>query len=441
MGSIGKHSGNGDGDKTAGEHEGLIHDWNDEASCVPGWREGVEFYDESLRDGIQSPSATDPGIEEKERIVWLQDKVGIQHTDIGLPGAGPRAVADVTHLAKFARDNKLRINLTCAARTMANDIRPVLEISQEVGVPIEVMAFLGSSPIRQYTEGWDVAKLVSLVRDSVRMAVAGGAPCTFVTEDTVRSTPETLRTLFQVALDEGAKGLCICDTVGHVTPDGVRNILGWVRRTVRELGHAATVVDWHGHNDRGFGLVNAVTAAQAGAKRVHGTILGVGERVGNTQIDLLLVNMRLLGVQWTGDLQFLREYAELGARATGTPLPFNYPVFGRDAFRTGTGVHAAAIIKAMAKGDSWLADRVYSGVPAGMFGLHQAIEIGHMGGRSNVIWWLRHKGIEPEDGLVTTLFDFAKLKSRILTDDEVWAVIRDYQAAHPGAAGGACARI
>ncbi len=406
-----------------------IHDWNDhDNNAIADWRVGLEFYDESLRDGIQSPSATDPSIGDKERILALQDEVGIQHTDIGLPGAGPRAVADVTHLAKFARDGGLKINLTCAARTHPNDIKPIIEISQKVGVPIEVMAFLGSSPIRLFTEGWDVERLETLTRDAVRLAVGNGVPCTFVTEDTVRSDPATLKRLFRVALDEGAKGLCICDTVGHATPSGVRNIIHWVSEVVAELGHPDTVIDWHGHNDRGLGLINAIAAAMHGAKRVHGTILGVGERIGNTQIDLLLVNMRLMGVQWEGDLSKLREYAELGARATSTPLPFNYPVFGTDAFRTGTGVHAAAVIKALRKGDAALADAVYSGVPASMFGLHQVIEVGHMGGRSNVVYWLQFRGIEPHDDLLTAIFDHAKSTSRVLTDEEVMAVVEDFRA-------------
>ncbi|MCP4868823.1 MAG: 2-isopropylmalate synthase [Proteobacteria bacterium] len=406
-----------------------IHDWNDhDNNAVADWRVGLEFYDESLRDGIQSPSATDPSIGDKERVLALQDEIGIQHTDIGLPGAGPRAVADVTHLAKFARDGGLKINLTCAARTHPNDIKPIIEISQKVGVPIEVMAFLGSSPIRLFTEGWDVERLETLTRDAVRLAVSNGLPCTFVTEDTVRSDPATLKRLFRVALDEGAKGLCICDTVGHATPSGVRNLIHWVSETVGELGHPDTVIDWHGHNDRGLGLINAIAAAMHGAKRVHGTILGVGERVGNTQIDLLLVNMRLMGVEWEGDLNKLRDYAELGAQATSTPLPFNYPVFGTDAFRTGTGVHAAAVIKALKKGDAALADAVYSGVPAHMFGLEQAIEVGHMGGRSNVIYWLQYRGIEPVEELVNAVFDHAKSTSRVLSNDEVMAVVEDWRA-------------
>ncbi len=407
-----------------------IHDWNDNdhGAYSKDWRDGLEFYDESLRDGIQSPSATDPCIEDKERILELQDIAGIQHTDIGLPGAGPRAVADVTHLAKFARDKGLKINLTCAARTHPNDINPIIQISGDVGVPIEVMAFLGSSPIRLFTEGWDVARLVELTRDAVRLAVGAGLPCSFVTEDTVRSDPATLRTLFEVALGEGAKGLTICDTVGHATPSGACNLIQWVRKTVVELGHPDTVIDWHGHNDRGLGLINAIAAAQAGAKRIHGTILGVGERIGNTAIGLLLVNMRLMGVEWDGDLSVLREYAELGAKATSTPLPFNYPVFGTDAFRTGTGVHAAAVIKALRTGDNALADAVYSGVPANLFGLHQVIEVGHMGGRSNVIFWLQTRGIEPVDALVDAVFEHAKATSRVLTDDEVMVVVNEWRA-------------
>ena len=404
--------------------EAKIYDWNDDnVGALQDWREGLEFYDETLRDGLQSPSAADPSQEDKEYVLYLMDKVGIQHADIGLPGAGHRAVADTTRLAEYARDNKLKINLTCAARTHPEDIRPVLEISQKVGVPIEVTAFLGCSPIRQLTEGWDLDRMCGFTRDAIRMVVDEGLPCSFVTEDTIRSDPKTLRALFEVALGEGASGLIICDTVGHGTPSGVRKLITYVRKTINYLGYPDTVIDWHGHNDRGLGLINAITAAQWGAKRIHGTILGVGERVGNTAIDQLLVNLRLMGVKWEGDLHALREYAEHGAEAMGTTPPFNYPVFGKDAFRTATGVHAAAIIKALAMDDVDLADRVYSGIPAHQFGLKQIIDVGHMGGRSNVIYWLQSRGYEADTGLVSAIFDHAKATDHVLTEDEVTAVI------------------
>ncbi len=400
----------------------VIFDWNvvDVRPRIPH----VELYDESLRDGIQSPTATDPEIEEKFRFLDLQAACGIRHSDIGLPGAGPRAVEDVTRLAAHIRDSRLPLSASCAARTHPSDIRPILEISQKVGIPIEAMTFLGSSPIRMFAEGWDLERLTRLTAEAVDLCVKNGVEVTFVTEDTIRSRPETLEILFRVAIDHGAKGLCVCDTVGHATPEGVRSLLSFTRRVIASTG-SSVMVDWHGHNDRGLGLINAMVAAEEGADRVHGTILGVGERVGNTAIDLLLVNLALLGHP-TADLSRLREYCELGARATRTPLPFNYPVFGRDAFRTGTGVHAAAVIKAMKKGDHWLADRIYSGVPAGLFGARQQIEIGHMSGESNVVVWLESHGYAPDDSLVKLLFDHAKAANRVLGDDEIHALIAGF---------------
>jgi len=408
-------------DEAAMTEADVVYDWNRMGDTISPPMRRVQFVDETLRDGIQCPSVTDPNIEDKMRIVRLLDAVGVDHVDVGLPGAGPRAVADVTVLAQMIRDEGLRIRPQCAARTHANDIRPVIEISEKVGIPIEVMAFLGTSPIRLYAEGWDEAVLEERTRASVAMAKSAGIPCTFVTEDTVRSHPETLRRLFEAAIEEGADGLCVCDTVGHATPNGVFNLVHFTRNLIRGLG-TSTRVDWHGHNDRGFGLGNALSAIEAGADRVHGTVLGMGERVGNTPLDLFLVNLRLLGVI-NNDLSKLAELVDLASEACHWPIPVNYPVFGKDAFRTGTGVHAAAVIKAIRKGHAWLADSVYSGVPAGWFGREQLIEIGHMAGDSNIIFWLQKRGIEAHPDLVRAIRDTAKATSRVLDDAEVHAVI------------------
>ena len=410
------------------DRAGSIYDWNHEGSVADNWWDGLEFQDETLRDGIQSPSVTDPSVRDKEELLMLQHRCGIHHTNIGLPGAGPRAVADVTRLARFAVDHKLDFGLNCAARTHPADVQPIIDISQMVGVELEVMTFLGSSPIRVTTEGWTIERMVNMTRTAISMATEAQLPSTFVTEDTVRSDPHTLRTIFQVALDEGAKGLALCDTVGHATPEGVAALVKWTRSLVNELGYPDTVIDWHGHNDRGLSLINAMAAAQACANRIHGTALGMGERVGNTPIDLFMVNMMLLGMDWGGDLTALPEYAREAARATETPLPFNYPVFGRDAFRTATGVHAAAVIKAMDTGDDWVVDTVYSGVPAHRFGLKQLIEVGHMAGRSNVICWLQQRGIEPQDELVSVVFDAAKAGNRVLTEREVYRVVDHWRS-------------
>lgn len=404
----------------------VIHDWNVHGVYSPKRTRKPQIVDETLRDGVQCPSVVDPPIEAKVEIVRLLAALGVDVVDIGLPGAGPRAVADVTRLATLIRDEKLPILANCAARTIDADILPIIDISQKVGIPIEVMAFLGASPIRLYAEGWDVDLLETRTRSSVRLAKQNGLPCTFVTEDTTRSNPETLRRLFRAAIEEGADGLCLCDTVGHATESGVRNLYTFTRTVLEECGRAsgpdAVRLDWHGHNDRGYGLSNAVAAVDVGFDRVHGCVLGVGERVGNTSLDLLLVNLKLLG-WFDGDLSRLGELVDLTSLHTQVPIPVSYPVFGKDAFRTGTGVHAAAVIKALNKGADWLADRVYSGVPASWFGRRQEIEIGHMAGDSNIIYWLRTRKIEPTPALVASIRDKAKSTARLLTEDEVYAVV------------------
>ena len=261
------------------------------------------------------------------------------------------------------------------------------------------------------------------------MAVEGGIPASFVTEDTIRSHPTTLRRLFTAAVEEGATRLVLCDTVGHATTNGVFNLVHWTHDLLIGLGKRAEVkLDWHGHNDRGFALPNALYAIEAGADRIHGCVLGVGERVGNTSLDHLLVNLKLLGVEHR-DLHALSELCELVSRACHWPVPANYPVFGEDAFRTGTGVHAAAVIKADRKGDNWLADRIYSGVPASWFGREQEIAVGHMSGESNVRYWLAHRGIEVQDELVKAIFAKAKRSSSLLSDDEIFDVVREHAAA------------
>ena len=243
----------------------------------------------------------------------------------------------------------------------------------------------------------------------------------FVTEDTTRSTPETSERMFGMAIDRGVERVCIADTVGHATPSGVRAITKFVRDLVTRKGKD-TGVDWHGHRDRGLALCNAVAAYYAGADRIHGTVLGIGERVGNPPIDLVMVNFRMAGVI-EQDLSTLPQYVQKVSEACDVPIPDNYPVFGPDAFRTATGVHADAIVKAYKRGDSWLANRIYSGVPADMFGLKQIIEVGPMSGKSNVRFWLAQHDIEATDERVDAVFAAAKKSHHTLTDEEILAVL------------------
>lgn len=404
----------------------LIYDWNELARKGRLIPEGVTFFDETLRDGLQNPSVTDPGIEKKLRLIHLMEAIGIDAADIGLPGSSKRAFDDVLRMCREITDNKLKLQVACAGRTVVSDITPMIEISQRAGMPVEVYAFIGSSPIRQLAEDWDVDVIAKRSAEAIDVAVKAGLPVAYVTEDTTRSRPEVLATLFKVAIDHGATRLCLCDTVGHATPDGVRNLIQFTKSLIAGMG-ANVGIDWHGHNDRGLALVNAIWALEWGADRVHGTALGIGERVGNAPMELILLNLKLLGLLEDQDLTSLLEYCSVAADAVDWHIPINYPLVGRDAFRTATGVHAAAIIKAQQKGDEWLADRIYSGVPAGMFGRHQEINIGYMSGASNVNFWLRQRKIEPSKALVDAILAKAKTTQHNLSDDEVMAVVTEVQ--------------
>ncbi len=398
-----------------------IYDWNTVSppQIPPGTR--VMLDDETLRDGLQNPSVSDPSIEEKIEILHLMETLGIDSVNIGLPGAGPRAAAHTEALAQEIATNRMKIKPNCAARTHENDIRPIVEISERVGMAIEAATFLGSSPIRRLVEDWTVDHLERTTEKAVKFAVQHGLPSMYVTEDTIRTDPETVKRLYSTAIRNGARAVVLCDTVGHATPNGAYRLVKFVINEVVKPSGEKIRVDWHGHNDRGLAIANSFAAIGAGAHQVHAAANALGERVGNTPMELMLVNLRLAGLI-DRDLSHLKFYCEKVARATKTSIPPNYPVIGHDAFRTATGVHAAAIIKAIQKHDHRLADAVYSGVPAHLFGLEQVIEIGPMSGKSNVVYWLARHQIPAEDALVSRILDAAKQSARVLTDAEVHAL-------------------
>jgi 2-isopropylmalate synthase len=402
--------------------DALIYDWNAAERRQSIARKAFRLHDETMRDGIQNPSVIDPGIGDKLEILHLLNDLGVDSVNVGLPGAGPRPFEDTLRLCKEIADNKLAIRPGCAARTVVADIAPIAEVSQATGLPVEVMTFIGSSPIRQLAEDWSLDLIRKRSVDAVGFAVKEDLPTTYVTEDTTRSRPDVLSDLFRSVIDVGAKRLCLCDTVGHATPDGVRNLIHFTRSIIEASGQSIGI-DWHGHNDRGLALENTLWALEFGADRLHGCVLGIGERVGNAPLDLLLINLRLLGELGERNLSHLAALCQVVSRSTRFPIPINYPVVGDDAFRTGTGVHASAIIKALEKGDVNLADQVYSGVPAAMFGRKQDIRIGPMSGASNVTFWLKERNIEPERALIDAILKLAKQSDHLLSDEEVNAVI------------------
>jgi 2-isopropylmalate synthase len=377
--------------------------------------------DETLRDGLQSASIVTPSIERKLEILHLMETLRIDTADLGLPAAGAGVAADVERLVREIAAQRLQIKPNAAARTVIADIQPIADIAQRTGVPIEVAAFIGSSPVRQYVEDWTVEHLERTTEQAVAFAVREGLPIFLVTEDTTRADPEALRRIYSAAIRAGAGRVCIADTVGHATPAGASAVVRFVAQVVEECG-GGVGIDWHGHRDRGMAVANTLAAIEAGATRVHGTALGIGERVGNTPIDLLLVNLVLMGYL-DRDLTSLGQYCRVVSESCGVPIPANYPVFGRDAFRTATGVHAAAVVKAFRKNDRDLADRVYSSIPARLVGREQEIDIGPMSGRSNVIYWLEHRNVPVTDAAIDCIFVAAKQSTHVLSEDEVFALI------------------
>jgi 2-isopropylmalate synthase len=405
----------------------LIYDWNRAEGFVFRTKPGFHLNDETLRDGLQSPSVQDPSIERKLEILHLMVALDLDSADLGLPGAGKRAASDIERLVKEIADGRMRISPNVAVRTVIADIEPVIGIQERTGIPVEACAFLGSSAIRCYTEGWDLDYLLRLTDEAVRFGTRHDIPMCYVTEDTTRADPETLDRLYTCAIEAGARRIVVADTVGHATPIGVRSLLKHVRGIVQRSGEDVAI-DWHGHSDRGLAIPNCMMALASGADRLHATALGIGERCGNAQMDLLLVNLQLEGII-DRDLSRLGEYVRTVSSSTGVPIPFNYPVFGVDAFRTSTGVHAAAILKARRKGADRLADAVYSGVPAGMVGLAQTVEIGFMSGKSNVLFALETRGIEATDELVDHLLREAKASPTVLSDERIDAIVAEHRVA------------
>jgi isopropylmalate/homocitrate/citramalate synthase len=413
----------------------LIYDWNtieyDILRNPSNHPHDVWFDDETLRDGLQSPSARNPSIDQKIELLSYMERLGIQKVDLGLPGAGPFHRDHINAMLSHIKEESFNIRPGAAVRTLMSDIEPLVEMQSQHEMQIQASAFLGTSPIRQYTEGWTMEKLVTTMEKAVSYAVENDVPVMFVTEDTTRSKPEDVKLIYQRALELGVRRICVCDTCGHVTPNGVKKLLNFIdEEVIKDAGyHRSEIeVNWHGHQDRGLGVANNIAAVEAGADVIHGTALGVGERAGNAPLDQTLVNLKLMGVI-DNDLSLLDEYVRKANQYIEVPLPRNYPVFGNDAFETGTGVHASAVIKAMKKGDDWLADRVYSGVPAGDFGLKQIIRIGHMSGRSNIIWWLEQNGIDADENLVEHLFEIAKQQKRNMLDSEIFDAITAFHTA------------
>jgi len=401
--------------------EEIVYDWNLHETSMRSRVRPIELFDETLRDGLQSPSVREPKLGEKLDLLHRMNSLGIDWCNVGMPSAGEQRRAEIIKMLNEIGRARMRLRPALLCRSLIDpDVRQAADLMQRTAVPCRVYVFIGSSPIRRWAEGWELETMCRQTSESIAFALREGLEVGYGTEDTTRTDPGTVTALFRTAVEAGATSLVIGDTVGHATPEGLANIHAYLRRMLLDAGRSEVGIEWHGHNDRGLSLALALLAIDLGFTAVHGCALGIGERVGNAPLDQVILNCALRG-DWPHDVSGLVDYVEATARATGVPVPDNYPLAGRDAFRTATGIHAAAIIKALRKGNSDLADRIYSSVPAGMFGREQEIEIGCMSGLSNVKYWLQRRGIEPNAGLCDALLEEAKSCNAVLTEADVWA--------------------
>jgi 2-isopropylmalate synthase len=394
----------------------LIHDWNSRKSRVV---RRVEVDDETLRDGLQSPSVRHPSVAERVELLRRMARIGIDAAAIGMPVSGESAFDTVLGIAQAVRAESIPVRLLCAARTVRTDIEPIVEIADRVGSPIEVMAFIGSSPIRIHAEGWEVPDMLRWVRESVRFGVSHGLPVCLVTEDTTRAQPELLKELYTAALEEGATRICLADTVGHATPDSVVELVGFIRSEVL-AGRPGVALDWHGHNDRGLALANTLAAIETGVTRVHGTALGIGERCGNTAIEQILMNARMLGDD--RDLSELPDYCGYASQIFDRAISADRPLVGADAFHTATGVHAAAIIKAARSGEAAIADTVYATIDPTVFGLEHIIGIGPASGAANVRYRLDRLDLPHDPQTVEAVLQAARAAGQLLDESDLLAI-------------------
>jgi len=405
----------------------LVFDWNPAAaSHADLTRPPLTILDETLRDGLQSASVLTPSIDAKIELLHHMEAVGIEFVNLGMPSSSPLMRQTCLLLAREIGSAKLRIHPVCAARTRSSDIAAIADVAEQTGVALEAYTFLGTSPLRSLVEDWDLATLTRNTSTALETAQQAGLPVTFVTEDTTRSRPELLAHLFRVAVDHGAQRFCLCDTVGSADPEGVRALLTFVNTWIAEAHLAGRIaIDWHGHNDRGLALANALMAARCGATRLHVTALGLGERVGNVATEQLIGNLALMSRENPYSLAELPAYCQAVARHLGVAIAPQQPLVGADAFRTATGTHASAIRKANRMGRAWLADRMYSSIVASDLQRTQTIAVGPCSGASNAAEALRTLGIEPSEAHVQALLHIAQTSDHVLSDDEIRALYRE----------------
>lgn len=410
------------------DKKNIVYDWNHlPTNSRPnsiGRKANVEVNDETLRDGLQATYVKHPRLEEKIILLDSMERVGINSANIGFPISGSEQFNDVVALAAHVKKNKYKISLECGGRLHKKDVQAIIEASQRAGLGLDAGLFIASSHIRHMVEAWSLPMMKKMIKEGVGLAVKNGLRVMFVTEDTTRAHPKTLDYLYNSAIDAGAVRLCLSDTVGHATPIGTSNLLTFIKRNIIKK-NKHILLDWHGHNDRGLALANTYAAITHGINRVQATALGVGERAGNISMEELVFNLSMDNIgQW--NLKELKKYAKIASRILKFKLPANYPIIGKDVFKTATGVHAAAILKSIQINNHTLAGVVYSAIDPIKVDRNFHILIGPMSGKANVIYHLTKHNIPFNARLVDAILKLAKSERRIVKNREILRLAKKF---------------
>jgi isopropylmalate/homocitrate/citramalate synthase len=412
-------------DETRGSlipEEGLIHNYLVEAGLAARIPKGVQIWEETLRDGEQTPGvAYTP--EEKLQIARLLDEIHVPIMDVGIPVVSKEEARGVRAIANAGFD----ATIMAAARTVRKDVEACIECGVD-----EIALFTAGSDLHiRHKLGMTREQVKEVAVRETEYAIAHGVAVSFVTEDTFRADLDFIADLYNACTEAGAHRAVICDTVGVMTPPGIRWFFGELRKrlTAKELS-------FHGHNDFGLAVANSLTAVEEGVQVPHTCVNGLGERSGNASFEELVLALEALYGYDTGiDVSRLYEVSQLVERLSGIPVGVSKPLVGHNAFAHESGIHAHGVIKHTA---------TYEPIQPERIGRQRTFVFGKHTGSLAVAEKLRSHGADATPDqvlrLVSLIKDFAEARSkkdqqafvvsfreraerhRGVTDDEFWSL-------------------
>ena len=378
--------------------------------------------EDDIRDALQSVRTVQPLLSERKALLDLSAKVGIQYSFLGFPAASQNETNLVTALVKHIADEKIPIEPVLMARALENDVKRIIEIQNETSYAVAADIFINTSALRLKIEGWTLDTIINKIKKSHHLSVNNNLKYRISLEDSARTAPDSIEILIKEIINLGIKTIVLCDTVGDCLPSGASNLTSFVMDIISKE-NVDVEIGWHGHNDKGLSLANALASVEAGATIISGTFTGIGERTGNIPLEQIIYILSQNGNQLY-DLKYLKPLCDMLSATTKTKIPYSLPIIGKDAFSTSTGTHVAAIYKAKEFGQSF-EDLMYSGVAASDLERRQTLLIGPNSGRSAIIAALEEIQIVATENTVTSILDYCKKQNHCLENSaELLEVIR-----------------